>query len=61
VTGKVLGVSPAPRLQAVRLGGSGIRLALAGAGGERALTGRVDGDRIEGAEGGWRAVRLKPG
>ena len=61
VTGKVLGASPAPRLQSVRLGGSEIRLALAGAGGERALTGRVDGDRIEGAEGGWRAVRLKPG
>jgi hypothetical protein len=61
VTGRVSGGGPAPRLQGVRLGGSEIRLALAGAGGERALTGRVDGDRIEGAAGGWRAVRLKPG
>ena len=51
----------APQLQGVRLGGSEIRLAVAGAGGERALIGRVDGDRIEGAERGWSAVRLKPG
>jgi SAM-dependent methyltransferase len=58
VTGKVLGASPAPRVQSVHLGGSEIRLALAG--GERTLVGRVDGDRIEGAEGAWRAVRLKP-
>jgi SAM-dependent methyltransferase len=60
VTGKVLGASPAPRVQGVRLAGTEIRLALAGAGGERALVGRVDGDQIEGAAGGWRAVRLKP-
>jgi len=61
VTGKVAGGGAAPRLQGVRLGGAEIRLALAGAGGERSLTGRVDGDRIEGAAGGWSAVRLKPG
>ena len=61
VTGKVSGGSATPRIQGVRLGGSEIRLALAGAGGERSLIGRVDGDRIQGAEGGWSAVRLKPG
>jgi SAM-dependent methyltransferase len=48
------------RVQDARLAGADLRLALALAGGERALTGRVDGDRIEGADGAWRAVRLKP-
>jgi SAM-dependent methyltransferase len=61
VTGKVLGREGSPRLQGVRLAGREIRLVVAGAGGERALGGRVDGDRIEGADGAWRAVRLKPG
>ena len=61
VTGKVLaGGSRAPLLQGVRLAGGEIRLALAGAGGERTLAGRVNGDRIEGAAGGWSAVRLRP-
>jgi SAM-dependent methyltransferase len=61
VTGKVVGDGAAPRLRGVRLAGNELRLTLAGAGGERTLAGRIDGDRIEGAEGAWRAVRLKPG
>ena len=48
------------RVRSARVAGSELRLAFADAGGERMLAGRVDGDRIEGAEGGWRAVRLKP-
>jgi len=44
------------RVQSVRLDGGGSRLALAGP--ERTLAGRVDGDRMEGADGAWRAARL---
>ena len=47
-------------MTSVRLAGSEFRVALAGAGAERTLTGRVDGDRIDGADGAWRAVRIKP-
>jgi hypothetical protein len=47
------------RVRSALLAGSELALALAGAGGERILTGRVVGERIEGADGAWRAVRLK--
>jgi SAM-dependent methyltransferase len=48
------------RVQGARLAGAELRLALALPGAERTLAGRVDGDRIEGADGAWRAVRLGP-
>ncbi len=59
ITGKTLpGGAP---LQSARLAGDEIRIGLADPGGSpRALVGRVAGDRIEGAEGGWRAVRIGP-
>jgi SAM-dependent methyltransferase len=60
VAAKVVGAGAPVRVQSARLAGSELRLALAGTGGERTLAGRVDGDRIEGADGAWRAVRLKP-
>ena len=60
VAARVVGAGAPVRVQSARLAGSELRLALAGTGGERTLAGRVDGDRIEGADGAWRAVRLKP-
>ncbi len=58
VTGKVSPGGPPLRVRSARLTGGAIHLALAGTGGERTLAGRVDGDRIEGADGGWNAVRV---
>ena len=60
IAAKVIGAGAPVRVQSARLAGSELRLALAGTGAERTLAGRVDGDRIEGADGAWRAVRLKP-
>jgi SAM-dependent methyltransferase len=60
VAARVVGAGAPVRVQSARLAGRELRLALAGTGGERTLAGRVDGDRIEGADGAWRAVRLKP-
>jgi SAM-dependent methyltransferase len=48
------------RVRDARLAGAELRLALTLAGAERTLAGRVDGDRIEAADGAWRAVRLRP-
>jgi hypothetical protein len=59
VAAKMLG-DGAPRAASTRLAGSDIRIVLAGTGAERTLAGRVDGDRIDGTDGAWRAVRLKP-
>jgi SAM-dependent methyltransferase len=58
VTGKVSPGGPPLRVRSAHLTGGAIHLALAGTGGERTLAGRVDGDRIEGADGGWNAVRV---
>jgi hypothetical protein len=60
VGAKVVDSGAPLRVRSAHLAGSELRLALAGAGGERMLTGHVDGERIEGAGGVWRAVRLKP-
>ena len=60
VAARILGGDAPLRVTGVQLAGSELRVALAGAGATRTLTGRVDGDRIDGADGGWRAVRLKP-
>ena len=54
------GGGAALRVTGARLAGSEIRIVLASASAERTLAGRVDGDRIDGADGAWRAVRLKP-
>ena len=60
VAAKMLGDGAPPRAASARLAGSDIRIVLAGTGAERTLAGRVDGDRIDGPDGAWRAVRLKP-
>jgi hypothetical protein len=60
VAAKALPGGAPVRVQAATLTGSELRLVAAGAGGARTLAGRVDGDRIEGTDGTWRAARLAP-
>jgi SAM-dependent methyltransferase len=60
IAGKVLGGGPL-RARDARLAGAGIRLVLGGDGAERTLAGRVVGNRMEGADGAWRAARAGAG
>ncbi|HTO51045.1 MAG TPA: class I SAM-dependent methyltransferase [Burkholderiales bacterium] len=60
VAARIVGGDAPLRATVARLAGSELRVVIAGTGPERTLVGRVDGDRIDGADGAWRAVRLKP-